>query len=82
MATHHREINEEDYNQLLEGKTAFVDAYDSDEYNESDMIVFYTFTVDGKRLASKHNIIQVLGNNNTKAIKKNHIIAFVGEASK
>ena len=41
MATHHREISESDFNQLAEGKKAFVDGYDSDGYAELDIIVFF-----------------------------------------
>ncbi len=80
MATHHRDISEDEFEQLAMGKKAFVDGYDSDEYEELDVIVFRTTTEDRKRLVSKHKIIQVLTSSNIKAIKKNHVIAFVGEA--
>ncbi|EKO3378391.1 hypothetical protein ACQ676_002508 [Vibrio fluvialis] len=79
MATHHREISESDFNQLAEGKKAFVDGYESDGYAELDIIVFCSMSSEGKPLVSKHKIIQVMGSNDVKAIRKNHVIAFVEE---
>ncbi|WP_375751570.1 hypothetical protein [Vibrio sp. HN007] len=80
MAVHHRDISEEEFTQLQQGKKAFVDGYESDEYDELDVIIFRAWTEEKQKLVSKHKIIQVLSSHNTKAIKNNHVIAFVGEA--
>ena len=81
MAIHHRDTTEFEFNAMASGSKAFVDAYESDEYRALDVIVFRAKSSDGKALVSKHKIIQVLDSTNIKAIKKNHVIAFVGEAN-
>ncbi|EGR4141995.1 hypothetical protein NM925_002383 [Vibrio cholerae] len=80
MAIHHRDITEAEFNAMASGSKAFVDAYELDEYQALDVIVFRAKSSAGKALVSKHKIIQVLNSTNTNAIKKNHVIAFVGEA--
>lgn len=80
MAIHHRDITETQFKEIASGSKAFIDAYELDEYEELDVIVFLAKSSAGEALVSKHKIIKVFDSTNTYAIKKGRAIAFLGEA--